>query len=228
MATRAKIVKFAAFKKWDTFLKDSIEIQGVIQSFKQSDESNFDNKFSIVWIDDLGQLVFGKRQKETKILNIDGLTLDVNFYEYFPTISNIYSRSHINLTQSIERLLFIRLPISILKEIDKEKAESLSQNSTLSVGMIFRKCFRGEYYDIELAQCLPCKPTFFSSKNNFLEPSSCASCIDQPFYCYGGDKLSPKPGFWRRDEKSFKFIACPNTKGSNCYFRKYFYIRIYA
>jgi hypothetical protein len=76
-----------------------------------------------------------------------------------------------------------------------------------------KKCGYGEYFSLLNLQCITCDPYFTSFLKDFLEPSSCESCSQKNYNCYGGFNLTPKPHFWRTDETSTKFLKCPNKQG---------------
>ena len=84
-------------------------------------------------------------------------------------------------------------------------------NKIFTVKVSFRNCEIGEYFDISQQQCLVCPKFFYSFEKNFSTYSSCHRCLaTHPFFCYGGNNISTKPGFWRVSEISGDFMSCPN------------------
>ena len=72
----------------------------------------------------------------------------------------------------------------------------------------FRDCVIGEYLT-EYFECISCEIETFSFEQNFLMPFYCQTCKDSfPYECYGGDKVTPKPDYWRRDKFSTNFLRC--------------------
>ncbi len=100
----------------------------------------------------------------------------------------------------------INLNLSLLPyEFLKEKK--------LVLNVSLMNCQRGEYFRFDSLNCVTCDPNFFSFQQDFLEPSVCKICANEPFNCYGGFNLTPKSGYWRASYDSTNFIKCPNKKG---------------
>jgi hypothetical protein len=176
--------------------------------------------------------VYGKKESLSKTLDIGGFNFILYYVDYFPSIASIYATSSILLSDNVGKFLNFSIPISfcLLNEssiagINENK--TFKNSSSLIVSLKFRKCLRGENYELDTAQCIPCKPSFFSKSNDYLKPSSCFSCIDESYNCYGGDKLTPKAGFWRNGEFSFNFIPCPYKNGKKIYFKKEIFIYLF-
>jgi hypothetical protein len=78
----------------------------------------------------------------------------------------------------------------------------------LNISFTIAKCGFGQFFqDISLT-CFDCPVNFYSFEKNFQESTSCSPCSGEPFYCYGGFNLSPKPGYWRAGESSRNFLKC--------------------
>jgi hypothetical protein len=43
------------------------------------------------------------------------------------------------------------------------------------------------------------------------EPGTCKACPNETAVCYGGNKIGPKAGYWRKNYTTSNFIKCPNT-----------------
>lgn len=86
----------------------------------------------------------------------------------------------------------------------------LNSNPTnLILSLSFRNCRIGERLTDDF-KCVECSPGYYSFQTIFTETSICLPCTDQdPFVCLGGNKLSPKPGYWRSDPNSKNFLQCP-------------------
>ena len=69
----------------------------------------------------------------------------------------------------------------------------------------FRECVSGEEFTSD-GQCIECSPGFYLIQ----PPSSPTSCLTCPSnaHCFGGNKVSPKPGYWRSSESSLQFLRC--------------------
>ena len=87
------------------------------------------------------------------------------------------------------------------------------QNINYSIKFRFLPCKRGEVF-LNL-QCLICDIGYYSfSDSPYLQNKSVCDVCDPNAVCPGGDKLIPKPGYWRIDENSSKIIAC--TTADQC------------
>lgn len=214
MATEQRDLRLALYKKWDGQLTNNLKLLDPVSS---TETLSSDYKFSCVWLDELGQIIYGKQEDYSRIFEINGFTFNVSYSDFFPSISSIHSSTHLNLVDNIKKRLNFSLPLDFCRIYNSSPLSTnntiSSSSSSLFVSLMFRNCIKGEYYDIDLAQCISCKPTFYSTKDDFLEPSTCLSCVDEPFYCYGGNNLSPKPGYWRKWEFSSNFIPCPYKLG---------------
>ena len=73
----------------------------------------------------------------------------------------------------------------------------------------FRDCRLGERLTDDL-RCEKCPSNTYSFERSFTKTSDqCRSCYGQPFNCYGGSDITPKPGFWRVSVESNIFLKCP-------------------
>jgi hypothetical protein len=85
---------------------------------------------------------------------------------------------------------------------------TLKNPPDLNISFTIAKCAIGQsFQDISLT-CFDCPVNFYSFETNFDESTSCSPCSTEPFFCYGGFNLSPKPGYWRAGESSRNFIKC--------------------
>lgn len=93
---------------------------------------------------------------------------------------------------------------------------TLSSPPPIFLSFYFRNCEIGEYRTPTL-ECLECPKDSYSLK---IDATSCEACSPLKFFCYGGSKLTPRPGFWRNDFHSENFFLCPNQKSCLGYFYK--------
>ena len=146
-----------------------------------------------------------------KVSKVFGTEYSANFVNQ----ENFFCFKSVNLLYDEKRLRFSpfeEFKISVFsKEILNlnllsEKTLIQEQNLSLIIKMEF--CHEGEYLDSRTTSCKECEPNFFSKETNISKPSTCLNCERLNFFCYGGKKLSPKRGFWRKNENSFNFIKC--------------------
>ncbi len=90
---------------------------------------------------------------------------------------------------------------------------SVVEDTIIEFQFKIKRCGYGEYFSLLNLQCSSCDPYFTSFFHDFLEPSSCESCAQKSFNCYGGFNLTPKANYWRVDESSTNFLKCPNKQG---------------
>lgn len=119
---------------------------------------------------------------------------------------------------------YIAYPLSILKQPGSHASVRFS-SSAISINPLrpeltssnyigldanLRLCAKGEKLSANMA-CVTCPKKFYSLKV-FTSSSDRASCLSCPpeAVCLGGDKLGPKPGFWRLDKDMNSFYACKN------------------
>ena len=82
----------------------------------------------------------------------------------------------------------------------------------LEFSVVFQKCMKGESLNVETIICEKCPIGTYSDQYNLDDLNQyCNYCFDfYPFFCYGSNIRSPKPGFWRYNETSKKFLKYPN------------------
>ena len=69
-----------------------------------------------------------------------------------------------------------------------------------------RRCVEGEQYTSNL-ECIEC-PSQFYRYDACEEECPCYDCLSEFMYCHGGNKTSPKPGFWRSNPIKNNFEPC--------------------
>ena len=121
---------------------------------------------------------------------------------------------------------YIAYPLSILKQPGTEASikfsssaitknplrPELSSSNNVGLDKKLRLCIRGEKLSANLA-CVTCPKNFYSLKE-FISSKDKASCLKCPAegVCLGGDKMGPRPGFWRMDNYTNSFYACVKTE----------------
>ena len=98
--------------------------------------------------------------------------------------------------------------ITFTINFDKNK---LFHSKPIQIYIYFRQCLMGERLTEDF-NCVECSPNFYSFIRIFDNPTElCKSCENEVFNCYGGNRLTPKPGFWRISAESDNFLKCPNS-----------------
>lgn len=98
---------------------------------------------------------------------------------------------------------------------NKEYYEELSEEGWTGKTIDFeldidlRICEPGEQFT-STGKCDEC-----DSENSYTltyqsEPGSCITCPTLVAICVGGDKIGPKPGYWRKNNSTDNFIQCFN------------------
>ncbi len=169
--------------------------------------------FQIISSDAYNQITFGSMElalPKLDYLNEIRKSFFFRFENFFPCLSTIIpDNSSIFEGTSIKRVRILIKTSTLLKNLEF----LLEEEKELMVSLKLRTCDLGEYFDMEKKSCIDCDPNFYSFKVNFLEPSVCKSCDNEPFFCYGGSKLSPKKGYWRSGYSTIKFLRCPGKSG---------------
>jgi hypothetical protein len=159
--------------------------------------------------DHYDQVSFGEQFLEQEILTIENIKYLFKIENTFLCLCMISPLS----TNTLEETHLRAIKVILNKTILPNFFEGLNLNKSLNFTFQVRSCVKGEYFSLENLACLPCEKNFFSLQDDYIEPSSCKSCVQEKFYCYGGFQLAPKPGYWRSDYKSTNFIKCLNSKG---------------
>ena len=89
---------------------------------------------------------------------------------------------------------------------------NLNITTSLFLTVNYRPCIIGERL-ADNYSCVECLRGEYLFENNPDQPSPyCLVCGDsQPFYCFGGNRLTPKPGYWRKNTDSINFIQCADN-----------------
>jgi len=84
-----------------------------------------------------------------------------------------------------------------------------NQNSHLDFQLNYRSCELGERLADNFS-CIACLRGEYLFENNPDQPSPyCYLCgAGTPFNCFGGNLLTPKPGYWRKNADTINFMEC--------------------
>src|ERR1700733_11663669 len=67
----------------------------------------------------------------------------------------------------------------------------------------------GEVFETD-GTCKNCPEGSYAINLNNNSQTPCSSCDDQKAYCFGGELVAPKSGYWRKNETANLVISCPN------------------
>jgi hypothetical protein len=59
-------------------------------------------------------------------------------------------------------------------------------------------------------RCISCPEGDSFLLEKLTEPGTCKKCPAEQAKCLGGSHIGPQPGYWRKNNKTSVFIACPN------------------
>ncbi len=168
--------------------------------------------FEIVLSDEFDQIAPGDIKFNKKMILYNDLEYHFRNEREFLCLEKIMPSD----LQTAQRAALIpEISIKFSSNIFLNESNTLSKEleEKLEVNFTIRKCQIGEYFSADNMECLSCEPNFFSFTENFLEPSSCKTCSQENFFCYGGFNVTPKSGYWRRSYKSTNFIKCTIESG---------------
>lgn len=57
-------------------------------------------------------------------------------------------------------------------------------------------------------ECFPCPFGFYLIVPP-LQPTDCLECNAVKSICLGGNRIGPKPGYWRKSSNTNNFLKCP-------------------
>jgi len=75
--------------------------------------------------------------------------------------------------------------------------------------MNLRECEEGEQFT-STGECDKCPAGTGFALEKMTSPGVCQPCPTDKAICDGGTKIGPKPGYWRKSNKTGVFIDCPN------------------
>lgn len=83
-------------------------------------------------------------------------------------------------------------------------------DSQVKVLYHFRPCGKGEKINSEFI-CEICPRSFYSFAHVVDFSTSCSVCSENlAFYCFGGNNITLKSGYWRSSSDSSRILVCPN------------------
>lgn len=171
----------------------------------------YDCLYSIASYDQFDQLIISK-ENDIKFDLISSLKLTPNNISIKPSSNDLL------LTKNNAGCYCSSGTILPIPYYSKEFLYIISffSSKSLKLSLSFRNCDIGEFIENNL--CIPCPDNTYSldapktlenDKKDAI--SHCKPCLStDPFYCYGGSKLTPKPSFWRLNYYSDNFLHCPN------------------
>lgn len=121
-------------------------------------------------------------------------------------ISNFVNEDFLNFTSRYNIIClsgpFLRNSLPI--ETTKNYQISYREKEKLFFQINYRSCLIGERLADNFS-CIEC----LRGEHLFVSSSYCYMCGDGTnFYCFGGNRLTPKPGYWRRDTNTLNFLEC--------------------
>ena len=75
------------------------------------------------------------------------------------------------------------------------------------VKIVFRPCISGEGLRADGA-CYTCTEGTYLLIPPTVAPTDCKFCPSEKAYCTGGTNIGPRPGYWRKNNETDKFLAC--------------------
>ena len=124
--------------------------------------------------------------------------------------NNIPTLSDVNTPGSYcSRNFLVQTPLHSSQMFFRITLEKIySETSPIRLFLSFRSCQMGEILSNQ--RCVTCSVGYYLLRFNE-NTTECTKCHDSdPFYCYGGSNLTPKPSYWRIDYYSENFLLCPN------------------
>jgi hypothetical protein len=79
-------------------------------------------------------------------------------------------------------------------------------NSSLGITIALRLCVEGESFDAD-GSCIECEKETSYSLATSTTVSECLDCQTKKMFCYGGNDIGPRPGYWRSSDSSDNFIS---------------------
>ena len=209
--SKVQWMRYPDFVPWTTLklaqLVSSASVQRIPYAYAVPFDSFDQDAFGI---EILRPPFFKNASRTIRISNFD---LHFSFTSQFPQLTALSSVDINELSKQINSENSISIPVTALLYSDQEDYQ-LFEKKNLNLIFKFRKCTRGEYFELKTLECLACEENFYSFDMEFLEPSFCRSCSLESFNCYGGFNLTPKASYWRWSYWSTNFIKCPNSEGN--------------
>ena len=91
---------------------------------------------------------------------------------------------------------------------DNKTKITVNRNYSIDMTLRVRSCVKGEGLKAD-GQCFQCASgTYLLAEPEEGIPTECKSCPTEKAICLGGTKIGPKPGFWRKNNLTDKFLEC--------------------
>jgi hypothetical protein len=180
-----------------------------------------------VWmaiVDEFGQVV-GSDSTSSATLSIVG---DQSAETYTPTLTGTYTVTASFGAFEFKNIIFTAEPgstysklyhfINLALEVTTTGIDSTLPsnvvyltantltNSSLAVTIALRNCIDGESFDSD-GSCVECAVDTSYSLTASTTVSTCLDCQTKRMFCYGGNDIGPRPGYWRSSTASDNFIA---------------------
>ncbi|TNV71313.1 hypothetical protein FGO68_gene17027 [Halteria grandinella] len=127
---------------------------------------------------------------------------------FYTANQGIFTIDSLQLSSSPNSSQLLQLVTNDINSQYKYNKENLLNAINISVDV--RNCLPGEEITIK-GECYQCPENTYLLENP-TKSSKCLPCKSEFSICLGGNKVYPKPGYWRSSEFSDNFIQCRNLK----------------
>ena len=176
----------------------------------------YDCLFSIIGYDDFGQSVISHSDDISENFNFTSLIIGINPFKNHKLFLKKNEFGSYCSSNKLVPIPFYSTAVDILITYKSLRGSNPNVDSKLNLFLSFRSCIIGEI--AQNGYCSKCSNKTYSLQVGLEE---CIICKEtDPFYCYGGADLAPRPGYWRYNYYSDNFISCPNPNSClGAYFR---------
>ncbi|CDW78086.1 UNKNOWN [Stylonychia lemnae] len=176
--------------------------------------------FYVVLVDKYGEVM--RLDSTSKIsLNVISKKRNLRQTNFTTSISGITTFYAQNGTFNISGLIILGGPNQTSEftltsnGIDMNIPDNFNTYKTLKEYQIqvvikLRSCKSGEGLS-DSGECFDCPVGFYLIEPPFF-PTDCLECNSVKAICLGGDRIGPKPGFWRKSNLTNNFQNCPKTE----------------
>jgi len=168
-----------------------------------------ENNYTFVLLDMFGQLVY---DDQSSVLNLY-LATD-NMKRDRTEFSNVLSIQAQNGSYTFNNFIFNYQPDSVvnitLKSTEIPSYPYYKTLPSLDIQVSFRKCSLGEYEVRRNSSAIGCQPCQAGFWQPYLQHSNetCEPCDSKSTYCFGGNQVGPKQGFWRMNQTADLVLEC--------------------
>ena len=108
------------------------------------------------------------------------------------------------------RFFFETDGIDVSKPSNEEYLKSISSTAIdFPITLDLRNCEAGESFSSG-GKCEPCPANSSYALVVLDKPGECYECPTEKAYCYGGNNMGPKAGYWRKNSTTYTIIKCLN------------------